>query len=83
MELSDDTPDWMLGSFWAHPERVLDPEARAATSGFARMDGAVVDRVVEAVRRDLESGAWDRRHGHLRTLRSFDVGLRLIISTPP
>jgi SAM-dependent methyltransferase len=82
VELSDDTPDWMLGSFWAHPERVLDPDARAATSGFARMDAAVVDRVVEAVRRDLESGAWDRRHGHLRTLRSFDVGLRLVVSTP-
>ena len=32
-----DTPDWMLGSFWAHPERVLDARARAATSGFARM----------------------------------------------
>jgi SAM-dependent methyltransferase len=83
VELSDDTPDWMLGSFWAHPERVLDPEARAATSGFARMDAAVVDRVVEAVRRDLASGAWERRHGELRSLRSFDAGLRLIIGTPP
>jgi len=58
LAVSDDTPDWMLGSFWAHPERVLDAEARAATSGFARMDAPVVDRVVEAVRRDLESGAW-------------------------
>ena len=76
-------PTGCLGSFWAHPERVLDPDARAATSGFARMDAAVVERVVEAVRRDLESGAWDRRHGHLRTLPCFDVGLRLIISTPP
>jgi SAM-dependent methyltransferase len=83
LEISADTPDWMLGSFWAHPERVLDPVARAATSGFARLDAAVVDRVVESVRRDLESGAWDRRHGHLRRLRSFDAGLRLIISTPP
>ena len=39
-----DTPDWMLGSFWAHPERVLNAEARAVTSGFARMPGAVVER---------------------------------------
>jgi SAM-dependent methyltransferase len=83
LEIPDDTPDWMLGSFWAHPERVLDAAARAATSGFARMDAGVVDRVVESVRRDLASGAWDRRHGDLRRLRSFDVGLRLIISTPP
>jgi SAM-dependent methyltransferase len=82
IEIPDDTPDWMLGSFWAHPERVLDPAARAATSGFARMDTAVVDRVVESVRRDLESGAWDRRHGHLRRLRSYDAGLRLITAAP-
>src|SRR5262249_42530392 len=24
LPLHRDTPDWMLGSFWAHPERVLD-----------------------------------------------------------
>jgi SAM-dependent methyltransferase len=76
-----DTPDWMLGSFWAHPERVLDEQARKATSGFARMDPEVVDRVVAAVRRDLESGAWDERHGHLRGLEAFDVGLRLVVGS--
>jgi SAM-dependent methyltransferase len=75
-----DTPDWMLGSFWAHPERVLDERARNATSGFARMDATVVQRVVRDVRRDLESGVWDERHGHLRRLDAFDAGLRLIVS---
>jgi len=75
-----DSPDWMLGSFWAHPERVLDEGARAATSGFARMDPAVVERVVGEVGRDLESGAWDERWGHLRRLDVFDAGLRLIVS---
>lgn len=78
-----DTPDWTLGSFWAHPERVLDPAARAATSGFARMSPAVVERVAEAVRRDLDSGAWDQRHGHLRELAAFDAGLRLVVNVPP
>lgn len=76
-----DTPDWMLGSFWAHPERVLDPNARAATSGFARMSADVVDRVVADVSRDLASGLWDRRHGHLRNLDELDVGLRLVVAT--
>lgn len=50
--ISRDTPDWMLGSFWAHPERILDDNARNATSGFARMDPKVVDRVVGAVARE-------------------------------
>jgi SAM-dependent methyltransferase len=76
-----DTPDWMLGSFWAHPERVLDAKARAATSGFARMPANVVDRVVSEVARDLASGLWDDRHGHLRTLDELDVGLRLVVAT--
>ena len=81
VQLSKDTPDWTLGSFWAHPERVLDPAARAATSGFARMPPAVVDRVVDEVRRDLESGEWDRRYGHLRQLEHYDAGLRLVVNT--
>jgi SAM-dependent methyltransferase len=75
-----DTPDWMLGSFWAHPERVLDANARAATSGFARMPTNVVDRVVAEVSRDLASGRWDERNGHLRKLDALDVGLRLVVA---
>jgi SAM-dependent methyltransferase len=80
--MSRDTPDWSLGSFWAHPERVLDARARNATSGFARMREAVIDRVVEAVRRDLRDGTWDARHGHLRELDSYDAGYRLVVSNP-
>jgi SAM-dependent methyltransferase len=75
-----DCADWMLGSFWAHPERVLDPAARAATSGFARLSPHVVERVASEVSRDLTSGAWDDRHAHLRKLDSFDAGLRLVIA---
>jgi SAM-dependent methyltransferase len=75
-----DTSDWMLGSFWAHPERVLDANARAATSGFARMPTNVIDRVVAEVSRDLASGRWDERNGHLRKLDALDVGLRLVVA---
>jgi len=77
-----DTSDWMLGSFWAHPERVLDANARAATSGFARMAANVVDRVVADVARDLASGLWDEHNGRLRSLDALDVGLRLVVATP-
>jgi ATP-dependent helicase YprA (DUF1998 family) len=34
--------------------------------------------VVAAVRRDVEDGTWDRRHGTLRALDAFDAGLRLV-----
>lgn len=77
-----DCHDWMLGAFWAHPERVLDADARAATSGFARMSPEVVDRVVTEVGRDLANGEWAARNGGLRRLDEYDVGLRLIVATP-
>jgi SAM-dependent methyltransferase len=80
VEVPADTSDWMLGAFWAHPERVLDPQARAATSGFARMTAAVIERVASTLEADLRSGAWDARHGNLRALESLDVGLRLIVA---
>jgi hypothetical protein len=61
---------------------VLDAEARAATSGFARMSPEVLERVVTEVGRDLKDGTWDRRYGHLRSLDEYDVGLRLIVGKP-
>jgi SAM-dependent methyltransferase len=82
VETAHDSPDWTLASFLAHPERVLDPDARRATSGFARMPEPVVRRVVAEVERDLESGEWDRRHGHLRHADAYDAGLRLVVNTP-
>jgi SAM-dependent methyltransferase len=81
--IARDTPDWTLMSFWAHPERVLDPAARAATSGFARQPPEVVERVVADIGRDLASGAWDARHGHLRALDAYDAGLRLVVAPAP
>jgi SAM-dependent methyltransferase len=78
--ISRQTPDWNLGSFWAHPERVLEPGARQATSGFARMEPLVVERVVRAVQSDLDDGTWDARHGCLRDLDEYDAGLRLVVA---
>jgi SAM-dependent methyltransferase len=82
LPIGRDTPDWTLSSFWAHPERVLDPAARAATSGFSRMDAAIVERVGREVRGDLESGRWDERHGYLRALGAYDAGMRLVVARP-
>lgn len=81
LPIARDTPDWHLGSFWAHPERVLDARARSATSGFARAAPEVVARVVDAVAKDLASGAWDEKHGRLRGLQALDVGMRLLVAT--
>ncbi|MGF1464697.1 MAG: class I SAM-dependent methyltransferase [Sandaracinaceae bacterium] len=78
-----DVADAFLLAFWAHPEWVLDAAARNATSGFRRQTPEVVQRVVDRVREDLGSGRWDERYGHLRSLPSFDAGLRLVTAVRP
>ncbi len=80
--ISRDTPDWTLGSFWAHPERVLDAHARSSTSGGILAKPEVVNRVVAAIDRDLRDGTWDARHTPLRELDEYDAGLRLVVSNP-
>lgn len=77
-----DTCDWTLLSFWAHPERVLDPAAVRATSGFARMPAHVVERVVSSVKRDLGDGTWDAKFGALRRLSEYDAGMRMLVHLP-
>lgn len=67
-------------AYWNDPEGLLDPAARAAMSGFARLAPEREAAIVERLRSDLESGAWDARHGHLRSLGSFDAGLRLLVA---
>lgn len=75
-----DCTDGFLLAFWGRPEAVLDPAARAATSGFARMNDEREAAAVARLARDLASGAWDRAHGQLRTLPALDVGLRLAVT---
>jgi SAM-dependent methyltransferase len=75
-----DCTDGFCLAFWSRPEAVLDPGARAATSGFARMDVVRQAAAVARLERDLDSGRWERRHGHLRSLPALDVGLRLVIA---
>lgn len=65
-------------ALWDRPEAHLDPDVRRASSIWHQLPEAVTARGLERLRRDLESGEWDRRHGELRTLGELDVGLRLV-----
>jgi ubiquinone/menaquinone biosynthesis C-methylase UbiE len=75
-----DCHDGVGAAFWNRPERYLDPDVRAGISGFAQLDPAIIERQTEVLRRDLESGAWDARYGHLRGLDEYDAGYRLAIA---
>jgi SAM-dependent methyltransferase len=70
--------DRMFATLWARPEEYLDPRIRAATSVWHQLPPEVAARALDRLAHDLASGAWDDRHGHLRTTPEWDVGLRLI-----
>lgn len=73
-----DCIDGFLGAYWARPEAYLDPAVRAGISSFA---GDPPGRYADGLARlaaDLDSGAWDRRWGHLSQARDLDVGYRVL-----
>lgn len=72
--LPHDLADRNMHAGWNRPELYLDPTMRANTSGFARARPEEVTEGLERLRDDLETGAWDRRHGHLRIQDAFDAG---------
>jgi SAM-dependent methyltransferase len=76
--LPADCTDGFLVALWSRPEAHLDPNVRRASSTWHRLPPAVVESGVNRLRDHLESGEWDRRHGHLRTQATLDIGLRLV-----
>jgi SAM-dependent methyltransferase len=78
--LAADWRDGFLMAFWRRPEAYLDETVRAGISVFGRLSEAEVSEFVDALRRDLGSGAWARRNAALLELEELDLGYRLVIS---
>jgi len=75
-----DCIDGFTGAYWARPEAYLDRAIRAGMSSMQTLDQELVESRMDRLRADLESGAWDERHGHLRDLDELDLGYRLLVS---
>jgi len=75
-----DCTDGFGAAFYGRPEAYLDPTVQAGMSWLAVLPPAVRARGTARLAADLESGAWDRRLGHLRRLPELDVGYRLVIA---
>jgi hypothetical protein len=74
-----DCIDGFLAANWRRPEAYLDPTLRAGISAFSLLDEEVVARGIAHLRDDLESGIWEERFGHIRSLQALDLGYRLLI----
>jgi SAM-dependent methyltransferase len=80
--LPRDCQDGFGEAFWGRPEAYLDPGVRAGMSAFGLLRRAEIEPGLRRLSADLESGAWDARHGHLREADELDTGHRLIVAAP-
>lgn len=67
-------------AYYGRPERLLEDGARLACSAWSFVSPETATRSVDYLRRDIESGIWDRHYGYLRAMPTFDGSLRLIVS---
>jgi hypothetical protein len=77
--LPPDLQDRFGAASWSCPEAYLRPEIRDGISDFALMNRDDLERGLERLTKDLESGRWDLAYGALRTQDYFDAGYRFII----
>ena len=82
LPIPHDCLDGFGEAYWARPEAYLDPRIRAGMSAFSLLTADQTEPGLRRLAADLESGAWDARHGHLRRLSELDCGHRLIIADP-
>jgi len=77
-----DCTDGFFEAYWNRPEALLDHEVRASQSVWPLIPDAQQTMIVERLRGDLASGAWDAEHGSLRSMTQLEGALRLVVSEP-
>lgn len=75
-----DCTDGFGCAYWNRPEAHLDPVVLDGMSWTSQLAPEVLAEGVERLRDDLETGRWDARHGHLRSMTEADYGYRLVIA---
>ncbi|MFO0829304.1 MAG: class I SAM-dependent methyltransferase [Phycisphaerales bacterium] len=73
-----DCTDGFLYAYWRRPAAYLDPYVRSGSSSFWAIGN--VDDGIARLKRDIESGEWERRYGDLLTLDEYDAGYRLVVA---
>ena len=73
-----DCTDGFLYAYWKRPFAYLDPRLRTGSSSFWLIKG--VEEGLEKLKRDLESGAWQRQYAGLLKQEEYEAGYRLIVA---
>jgi SAM-dependent methyltransferase len=73
-----DCSDGFLYAYWRRPAAYLDPYIRSGSSSFWAIGNA--EEGLQNLKRDLDSGEWDRRYADLLMLEEYDAGFRLVVA---
>jgi SAM-dependent methyltransferase len=77
-----DCLDGFYQAYWRRPHAYLDPHVRDSISVFPRLPEGEVAGAIELLRRDLDDGTWEERHGQILSLSELDIDLRLVTAVP-
>ncbi len=72
-----DCSDGFLYAYWRRPSAYLDAHVRTGSSSFWAIDA---EPGLSELRRDLETGEWERRYAALLSLDAYDAGYRLVVA---
>lgn len=75
-----DCTDGFQAAYWRRPAEYLNLEVQATISTFALLPQEIVSKAMARLARDLDSGAWAKRHANLLPRDEMDFGYRLIIA---
>lgn len=73
-----DCSDGFLYAYWRRPAAYLDERIRSGSSSFWSIGNA--EAGLQKLRRDLETGAWERHYANLLPLDEYDAGYRLVVA---
>ena len=76
--LPHDCSDGFLYAYWRRPTAYLDPRIRSGSSSFWAITD--VEPGLARLKKDLETGVWERRYAELLALDSYDAGYRLVLA---
>lgn len=75
-----DCMDGFQEAFYGRPEAFLQKEVRMSQSAWGFLPEGLEDKLVKNLADELESGLWDKKYGHYRTMPYFTCALRLVIA---
>ncbi|WP_315787850.1 class I SAM-dependent methyltransferase [Fischerella sp. JS2] len=76
--LPHDLSDLFAAAAWRRPELYLLPEVRAGISSFPLADPHLVERGVQSLAAELNSGEWMKKYGEICSLTEIDLGYRFL-----